>query len=640
MKNRLINIGLISFILLSIYNIVLDVKENIDSIENIKSLKTVINKIDINSKIVLELQRERGLTSIYNANPLKQHLNKMLLQREQTQVSLQDTSISIKESLKDIHTKVQEHKDSNIIFFNYTQLINRLLLNTKSLTFSTNSKVLKNELIVYNHLTMLQETLGNIRAKVGIILSTDRLILEHLKEIQRRAILFNHQLEIIFADDIILSNKNARKISKTKCLKKTLLFYQNINRNFLDLNSKLSTLEWFKLSTCAIDSINNIVNEQLKTINKTIVNDLNTAYLKRVKLTIFWILSFSILAIFVVVSSKKSKELKKEQVLLKNYKKAIDYSTLVSTTDINEIITYVNENFCVISGYTKKELLGNKLSIVKDSDVSKKVYDDISSVLKSGKRWHGLLKNRKKNGERYWVDTSIIPIYDDKDNLVEYIAIKHDVSDIIILKNEIQETQRELIYRLGEAVESRSKESGNHIKRVALYSRRLAELANLSDKECEIIFAASSMHDVGKIAIPDNILLKPGKLTKDEWNIMKTHSQVGYKLFKESKRTLLKTAASIAHEHHEHFDGNGYPRGIKGEEISIYGRIVAVVDVFDALLSKRVYKDAWSVDETVIFLKAQSSKQFDPKLIKLFIDNLDDFLKIRDNLIDDSKMNY
>ncbi len=634
MQNRVINIGLVLFIILSFYNILRDIRDDLDNFKNIESLQNTINKVSKNSDIVLELQRERGLTSIYYANSSKEHLNKMLQQRKQTQTSLKNISVDIKESLKNIRNEVEKNQKGSIVFSYYSQLINRLLLDTKSLTFNTNSKVLKNELIVYNHLNFLQETLGNIRAKVGIVLSANRLIPEHIKEIKRRDTLFNNQLEIVFADDIILSNKYARQISKTKCLKKSLRFYQNLNYNFSDKNLKLSALEWFELSTCAVDAINAKVTKQLKTINENIEKDLEIAHANRVKYIIFWFFGFIILSVFVIISFKKSQALKKEQTLLKNYKKAIDFSTLVSTTDINNIITYVNKNFCVISGYTKQELIGKDFSTVVDSDSYRDVYKDISTTLKSGKKWHGLLKNKKKHGDIFWVDTSIIPILDDKDKLVEYITIRHDVSDIVTLKDEIQETQRELLYRLGEAVESKNKKNKNHIKRIALYSKRLAQLANLSNKECETIFAASSMHDVGKIAIPDNILLKPGKLTNEEWLIMKTHSQIGYNLFKDSKRTLLRTAAVIAHEHHEKFDGNGYPRGIKGKEISIYGRIVAIVDVFDALLTKRVYKDAWLIDDVVALLKDESEKQFDPELVKLFIDNLDDFLKIRDSLIE------
>ena len=177
-------------------------------------------------------------------------------------------------------------------------------------------------------------------------------------------------------------------------------------------------------------------------------------------------------------------------------------------------------------------------------------------------------------------------------------------------------------------MESRNKDSGNHIKRVAHYSKLLAQLYKLSEDECKMIFAASSMHDVGKIAIPDSILLKPAKLSEEEWVVMKTHAEIGYKLFKDSKRPLLIAAADIAYQHHEFYNGKGYPRGLKGEEISIFGRIVAIADVFDALCSVRPYKEAWDIQRVKALISEESGKQFDPRLVELFIDNFDEFLKI------------
>ena len=234
-----------------------------------------------------------------------------------------------------------------------------------------------------------------------------------------------------------------------------------------------------------------------------------------------------------------------------------------------------------------------------------------------------------KDGEPYWVDTSISSIYNDKGELVEYIAMRHNLTDMILQKEEVERTQRELIYRLGESVESRSKESGNHVRRVAHYSKLLALLYGLDEDESEILFIASTMHDMGKIAIPDEILLKPGKLDKNEFKIMQTHSEIGFKLLSGSNLPILKMASLIAYEHHEHFDGNGYPLGIRDKDISIHAKIVAIVDVFDALISDRVYKKAWDLEKVVNLLEKESGKQFDPVLIKLFLDNIDMFMEIK-----------
>ena len=142
------------------------------------------------------------------------------------------------------------------------------------------------------------------------------------------------------------------------------------------------------------------------------------------------------------------------------------------------------------------------------------------------------------------------------------------------------------------------------------------------------------MHDIGKVGIPDAILNAPRKLDAQEWKVMQTHAQLGYEMLKTSNKPILKAAAIVAHEHHEKFDGSGYPKGLHGENIHIYGRITAVADVFDALGSKRVYKEAWELDDILDLFKTESGKHFDPKLVELFLNNLDDFLEIRDRYKD------
>jgi response regulator RpfG family c-di-GMP phosphodiesterase len=199
----------------------------------------------------------------------------------------------------------------------------------------------------------------------------------------------------------------------------------------------------------------------------------------------------------------------------------------------------------------------------------------------------------------------------------------------LLLRDEIEETQRELVYLLGEAVEKRSKETGAHVKRVAQISQLLAQKVGLPEQEAELIKHASPLHDVGKIAVPDSILNKPGKHTDDEWEIMKTHAEVGYDILAKSEKRILKMAATIALQHHEKWDGSGYPRGLKGEEIDICGRIVALADVYDALGSERCYKPAWDHDDIIALIKEQSGKHFDPTLVQILLDNINQFAAIR-----------
>ncbi|MGB5867587.1 MAG: HD domain-containing phosphohydrolase, partial [Arcobacteraceae bacterium] len=162
----------------------------------------------------------------------------------------------------------------------------------------------------------------------------------------------------------------------------------------------------------------------------------------------------------------------------------------------------------------------------------------------------------------------------------------------------------------------------------------LAKLAGLLESEAELLKLASPMHDIGKVGIADSILNKPGKLTEDEFEIMKTHSTLGYEMLKGSSRDILKTSAIVALEHHEKWDGTGYPKGLSKENIHIYGRITAICDVFDALGSDRCYKKAWSLDQILKLFEDQKGKHFDPTLIDLFFANLEEFLVIRNMYVD------
>ena len=185
----------------------------------------------------------------------------------------------------------------------------------------------------------------------------------------------------------------------------------------------------------------------------------------------------------------------------------------------------------------------------------------------------------------------------------------------------VLERERETLLRLARAGEYRDLETGDHILRIARYSRLIAENIGLDHTHCEVIEQASPMHDVGKIGIPDHILLKRGQLTDEEFSIMKTHTTIGYEILKNSPSEYLQVGAKIALEHHEHFNGHGYPHGKRGEEIAIEARIVAIADVFDALTSIRPYKRAWSFEDALTFIINEKGKQFDPACVDMFIKN-------------------
>jgi putative two-component system response regulator len=203
---------------------------------------------------------------------------------------------------------------------------------------------------------------------------------------------------------------------------------------------------------------------------------------------------------------------------------------------------------------------------------------------------------------------------------------------VLIQTREISTTRLEIIRRLGRAAEYKDNETGLHVIRMSHYVRLLSEAVGLPDLETDIIFNAAPMHDVGKIGIPDSILLKPGPLDPSEWTVMKKHPAIGAEIIGKSDSPLLQAAATIALTHHEKWDGSGYPVGLRGEAIPLIGRIVAIADVFDALTTQRPYKPAWSVERAVEMLKDSNGTHFDPALVKHFMKILPAVLEIREQL--------
>ena len=217
------------------------------------------------------------------------------------------------------------------------------------------------------------------------------------------------------------------------------------------------------------------------------------------------------------------------------------------------------------------------------------------------------------------------------------VSIDEGETQIASLNEEIINTQKEIIYTMGEIAETRSKETGNHVKRVAHYSYILALKLGLSEEEAKMLKLASPMHDVGKVGIPDSILNKPGKLTTEEFEIMKTHASLGHEMLKHSNKKILQSAAIVANGHHEKYNGTGYPNALKGEDIHIFARITAVADVFDALGSDRVYKKKWDDEDIFEFFKKERGEHFDPKIVDVFFENIDEILAFRDTHQDEVK---
>nr|WP_294842109.1 HD domain-containing phosphohydrolase [uncultured Methylotenera sp.] len=200
----------------------------------------------------------------------------------------------------------------------------------------------------------------------------------------------------------------------------------------------------------------------------------------------------------------------------------------------------------------------------------------------------------------------------------------------------VKDQERETIFCLAKAVEYRDPETGAHIQRMAHYSKHIAHVLGLSVQEQELLLEAAPMHDIGKVGIPDAVLLKTGRLTPSEYAIMQQHALIGYELLSTSSSPLLKVAAEIALTHHEKYDGSGYPHGLTGENIPLFGRIVAVADVFDALTSARPYKKAWSIEDACQLLRDDSGKHFDPACVEAFLTDFGEVIAIKNAFIDES----
>ena len=199
----------------------------------------------------------------------------------------------------------------------------------------------------------------------------------------------------------------------------------------------------------------------------------------------------------------------------------------------------------------------------------------------------------------------------------------------LVQAKQLDRSYRDALAMLAKAGHYNDSDTGVHMWRMAAYARRLAEAAGWSPERCELLELAAPMHDTGKIGIPDAILRKPGKLDAEEWVIMRTHSQIGYEILSASEAPIFQLAAEIAHCHHEYWDGNGYPRGLAGEDIPESARIVAIADVFDALTMKRPYKEAWPIERTLETMQAASGQQFEPRLIERFIGIMPQILEIK-----------
>ncbi|WP_417672012.1 DUF3369 domain-containing protein [Roseibium sp.] len=273
-----------------------------------------------------------------------------------------------------------------------------------------------------------------------------------------------------------------------------------------------------------------------------------------------------------------------------------------------------------------ENLVGSALS----REVSPDVVESMETAMRTGENLIGQdsytgLINGRHGAENILYLSGIPTEFSDIDrSLLDVFQRNASIAyENVELLREIEQTQREIVYTLGETVETRSKETGNHVKRVAEISKLLALGYGMDAEEAEILKFASPLHDIGKIGIPDAILNKPGKLDEGEWEIMKSHAMLGYEMLKSSNKRILQAGAILARDHHEKWTGGGYPYNKQGEDIHLYGRITAVADVFDALGSDRCYKKAWPMDKVIELMKAERGHHFEPAIVDILLDNID-----------------
>ncbi|WP_345993232.1 HD domain-containing phosphohydrolase [Sulfurimonas sp. HSL-1716] len=328
--------------------------------------------------------------------------------------------------------------------------------------------------------------------------------------------------------------------------------------------------------------------------------------------------------------SSTKKSLDDQIYYIRQYEEAVNANVAILKTDTDNIITYANNTLCKLHKSTLPELIGMDCSQLRHKKYREQHFcSQITKRLKNKEIVKETVTNIAKDASEYTMETVFYPILDLEGNVTEHLQVMHDVTEIISLNEEIINTQKEVVLTMGAIGETRSKETGLHVQRVAEYSYLLAKLTGLDEEEAMLLRQASPMHDIGKVGIPDSILNKPGKLTKKEFEVMKTHTSLGYDMLKHSNKEILQASSIVAYTHHEKWNGMGYPNGLKGEEIHIYGRITAVADVFDALGHDRVYKKAWKLEDILEFFKNEKGRHFDPSLIDLFFENLDRFLEIK-----------
>ncbi len=411
-----------------------------------------LNNIKKINNIIKSLQKERGLSTIYSIQNNQKNLNALLSQRQHTSIDIDPTKLSMHSNilLKDVRTDILKKMDSlqytqEDVFNNYTSLIQNLLHLQYKQILNIKNDYIKNKLFFNRDIKMIQESLGQLRAKVGTVIASRNTTKSNLLKIRSlQALLHDNIYNLKLYDEYILKYKQINKFMNSSTVLQTLDIINTIVSTSSVNKITLDASQWFNLSTDAINKLIEFTAINLDTIYEDIIKvkqDANSYFMLHI---ILWLSGFIGIIILFVTSYKRNSELKIQHDMLVDYKKAVDYRTIISKTDPKGIITYANEEFCKVSGYSHDELINKNHNIVRHEDMPTEAFKEMWKTIKQGKPWEGRVKNRKKDGSFYWVDATINAIFDDDGNLKEYIGLRHDITDIVLLNEELIEAQSRL----------------------------------------------------------------------------------------------------------------------------------------------------------------------------------------------------
>jgi len=502
----------------------------VDQVREAQKLQKQLMMIKESALLIHNLQIERGLSGGFIGSVGKKFKEELYIQRTHTDAALSEMDLNVFGS-KQRNTLSQMRQSIDIktlspveSFDGYTAFISNMRSKYLGQVLTVRHFQMRNQLQAYINFMATKEAMGQMRGTMSSI-ATQRFVdrslflrISHAKA----------EFDVARERFLVMASPQQKWHFETLCGSSECRWSLAVIDDVISKSSPnhfVNPTLWFSRSTSVINHLYTLEEEFLTSFDTIVNHELKAS---QAALIYGSIAILTLIVVLLLLGVKISRSVEKNIRLLDEYKHAVDRSSIVSKTTPQGVITYVNDQFCEISGYTREELLGKPHNIVRHPDMPKEAFKEMWGMILNKKPWHGVVKNQTKNGLHYWVNVTINPILDPNGNIEEFIAIRNDITEAIHLHEELERTQEDMIVRIGEIGETRSLETGYHVRRVAEYSRILAVAYGLSPEEIRYLSSASPMHDIGKIGIPDNILNKPGSLNEDEWAIMSTHSEIGY----------------------------------------------------------------------------------------------------------------